>query len=92
MEEHELTHLPFRSCCKHCVRGRGKDMPHSRVTEEPNTPEMHCDLCFLWEEGGPGNTVPVLVMGERTTRMTMAAAVPRKGAVGEFAPGDGFSL
>ena len=22
-EEHEKTHLPFRSWCRHCVRGRG---------------------------------------------------------------------
>ena len=21
---HELTHLPFRSWCRHCIRGRGK--------------------------------------------------------------------
>ena len=23
--EHEKTHLPFRSWCRHCVRGRGKE-------------------------------------------------------------------
>ena len=23
--EHELTHLPFRSWCRHCVRGRGRE-------------------------------------------------------------------
>ena len=23
--EHELTHLPFRSWCRHCVKGRGKE-------------------------------------------------------------------
>ena len=23
-EQHELTHIPFRSWCPHCVRGRGK--------------------------------------------------------------------
>ena len=22
--EHELTHMPFRSWCRHCVRGRAK--------------------------------------------------------------------
>ena len=26
-KEHELTHLPFRSWCRHCVRGRGKEEP-----------------------------------------------------------------
>ena len=22
--EHEMTHLPFRSWCRHCIRGRGE--------------------------------------------------------------------
>ena len=26
-KEHELTHLPFRSWCRHCVRGRGEEEP-----------------------------------------------------------------
>ena len=26
-EEHELTHLPYRSWCPRCVRGRGRNMP-----------------------------------------------------------------
>ena len=30
VDAHELTHLPFRSWCSHCMRGRGKDMPHRR--------------------------------------------------------------
>ena len=25
--EHMLTHIPFRSWCRHCVRGRGKEEP-----------------------------------------------------------------
>ena len=25
--EHEVTHLPFRSWCKHCVHGRGVSSP-----------------------------------------------------------------
>ena len=27
-KEHEMTHLPYRSWCRHCVRGRGKDSAH----------------------------------------------------------------
>ena len=26
--EHEKTHLPYRSWCKFCVMGRGRDLPH----------------------------------------------------------------
>ena len=28
VEQHELTHLPFRSWCRHCVRAKGKENPH----------------------------------------------------------------
>ena len=27
-EEHEVTHLPYRSWCAHCVSGRGVSMGH----------------------------------------------------------------
>ena len=28
VEQHELTHLPFRGWCRHCVRAKGKESPH----------------------------------------------------------------
>ena len=28
VEEHNLTHLPVRNWCKHCMRGRGKHLAH----------------------------------------------------------------
>ena len=30
-EEHELTHLPYRSWCPQCVRARGRNQPHSKL-------------------------------------------------------------
>ena len=34
VEAHELTHLPFRNWCRHCMRGRGKEMPHKKSPVE----------------------------------------------------------
>ena len=76
VQEHELTHLPFRNWCRHCVRGRGKEFPHRRVGDDASMPELHADMCLLGDENDPGNTVPVLVVRERSSRMTMA--VPSK--------------
>ena len=28
IEEHELTHVPFRAWCKACVRGKAQNDPH----------------------------------------------------------------
>ena len=33
-EEHEETHCVYRSWCKHCVKGRGREDGHNRKTQE----------------------------------------------------------
>ena len=82
-KEHEMTHLPYRSWCKHCVGGRGKDAPHKRQDAQGELHEMHLDYGFVGEEGEAGKTVTMLVARERKTRMTMATAVPTK-STGKF--------
>ena len=37
-KEHEMTHLPYRSWCKHCVHGRAQNLPHKRSNEGPQMP------------------------------------------------------
>ena len=32
IDDHEVTHCPFRSWCEHCVRGQAKDDPHCAVS------------------------------------------------------------
>lgn len=78
VEEHSLTHLPYRDWCRHCIRGRGREWPHRCVVEEVSLPELHADLCFLGDEAEPGKTLPVRVMRERTSNMMLAAALPSK--------------
>ena len=78
VKDHEITHLPYRSLCRHCVRGRGREFPHTKNEGQVSMPELHADLCFLGDEGESGNTVPVVVVRERTTKMTLAAAIPVK--------------
>ena len=48
-------------------------MLHRKLEDEAGMPEVHADLCFLGDEADPGNTVPVFVMRERLTEMTLAA-------------------
>ena len=33
-EEHEMTHLPFRSWCRHCIMGRGREEDCRKSMEE----------------------------------------------------------
>jgi hypothetical protein len=78
IEEHCITHLPFRNWCSHCISGRGVGAPHYAGKGDSGMSEMHMDFMFIGQEGEPGVTVPVLVVRERSTRMTMAAVVPTK--------------
>ena len=34
IEEHNATHLPFRSWCPYCVTGKAQDRPHRMRKEE----------------------------------------------------------
>ena len=38
-EKHEATHMPFRSWCRHCVRGRGRNSPHWKRQQADEDPE-----------------------------------------------------
>jgi hypothetical protein len=79
VEMHRLTHLPYRSWCEECVKGRGVEMPHwsRRGGVEEGSPEFHLDFCFPGEEAGEG-LLTVLVVRERRGKMTLASVVPTK--------------
>ena len=77
IREHSITHLPYRSWCRHCVRGRGREMNHKAAEEKQGMHEIHMDLCFPGEEDSSGN-LTVMVARERAAKMTMAAAIPSK--------------
>ena len=82
VEEHELTHLPYRSWCRHCVRGRGKELPHKKSLEDPTVHEFHFDWSFPGEEKG-GETLKVMVGRMRGEKMVMSSVHPTK-STGEF--------
>ena len=45
---HYITHLPYRSWCPHCIRGRGLSMPHFRSDDGADgMPTIGIDFC-LW--------------------------------------------
>ena len=50
IEEHNVTHLPFRSRCPHCVSGKAQDRPHrmrKEEQEEKQVPEIVFDYGFV---------------------------------------------
>jgi hypothetical protein len=85
-EQHYASgHLPYRSWCNHCMRGRGREADDRRNDKdaEEGVPEYYMAYCF------PGNDederLTVLVRIERHSRMKKAAVVPCKGSTGTYA-------
>ena len=80
VEQHNVTHLPFRSWCSHCVNGKAKDRHHKKRenTNEKTIPEIVFDYGFL---GGMDDeeTLAVQVARDRKTQMLFAHVVRRKG-------------
>ncbi len=83
VEEHRLTHLPYRNWCSHCVLGKGRTAPHyKRASREDSLPEVHFDYCFMSTIDQP--LVTILMAKERESKMCMATMVPMKGGSVEF--------
>ena len=58
VEEHNLTHSPYRSWCPVCVRSKGKEMGHRAATDKERTISEYClDYCFPGDEFGYKFTV-----------------------------------
>ena len=52
VQEHMITHLPFRSWCPHCVRGKAKGMPHRKQENEKEhtVPTVSIDYMYFVKE------------------------------------------
>ena len=84
VEEHELTHIPYRNWCPICVRCRGKDLDHRKAVDgDRGVSEYAFDYCFPGDEFG--YKLVMLAGWEKVLGMYFATAVPTKGSIGRFA-------
>ena len=53
LEEHMLTHIPYRSCSPHCISGRGQSDHHRQQLRDSDqeVPTISLDYAFLGETG-----------------------------------------
>ena len=83
-EEHEATHLSFRSWCTHCLRGRGRNKPHQRHAVEADkdaqkVPKISMDYFFMSQEEEKASENPLLLVADETVGNRYMRAVGRKG-------------
>ena len=50
VEEHEATHIPYRSWCQFCVQGKGKESKHGRSDGVSGVAIGIMDYMFLGEK------------------------------------------
>ena len=87
-----MAHIPFRSWCAHCVRGKAKNNPHAkRIDDVDATPTVSIDCMHMGEEEGEGKAhdakekdikeigMLILVMKDHESKMVQASVVPEKG-------------
>ena len=83
VDEHNVTHLPFRSWCPHCVNGKAQDRHHKKQDQNEKTiPEIVFDYVFL-ATADDEETIPIQVARDRRTQMIFAHVVPRKGMISQ---------
>lgn len=81
-----MTHLPYRSWCRHCVRGRGKSAAHyqQEADQKHSIPHVSFDYVFLGKENE--KTFPIIHIHDHASKVTFSHAVPCKGTAGSPYP------
>ena len=85
LQEHMKTHIPYRSWCPHCIRGRMRNEP-PQVEERRGPrdhPHLESDFGFL-KANNPDDLAdqgsnPILIGAEAKCGLTLAVTVPGKG-------------
>ena len=78
VEEHNLTHWPFRSWCMHCLKGKARSLPHRRVrisADEKGVPLIAADYMYFNTKEAERKT-PTLTIADERTGATFAHVVP----------------
>ena len=80
-QAHEIHHMPYRSWCEYCVRGRGEESPHLSRCEQADDgiPVVQMDYAFLRNTGDKDANVTFLTMVDNSSGQMVATAVQKKG-------------
>ena len=95
VEEHNVTHIPYRDWCEHCVKARANNDGHAKggaAPSEDEAPMVGMDYAFLISkiptpEGEmPDQCGPVIVIKENKYGNTFSMVVPAKGVCRPWVP------
>ena len=74
-----MGHAIYRNCCRICMAAKGQGQPHQRAPEDDETavPVVSSDYAFMGQDDE--DTMPMLVLRDRKSKMKAATFVERKG-------------
>ena len=77
---HENHHMPYRSWCEYCVKGKGKESPHLSRYEQADDgiPVVQIDYVFLHDTGDMEAKVTFLTMVGNSSGQMVATTVRRR--------------
>ena len=89
INRHNLTHLPYRSWCPHCVAARRANAPHTSGSRIRQKPLFVADYCFVSDSKTEGDNLTVLVGAmyppkSDAPKAMFAVVCERKGASDEY--------
>ena len=76
VELHDITHLPYRSWCPHCVKGKAKIRHHRKKKKSHRSEVPVISMDYMWLKGKKGDGYdeakgnPILVMHFWDTKLT----------------------
>ena len=80
IDEHNKTHLPWRSWCAACVGGGAVAHPHFPAPDDPESTRLpHCLIDYFFMGQEEGKVLPMIGMKERQNKMKFAHQVEEKG-------------
>ena len=91
IEEHELTHVPFREWCVHCCKGKCRSSPHrvNKHKEAENAVNavttISMDYMYMNEKSKEEEKDPIIVVTDRKTKAIVGHMVNCKGSRDEWA-------
>ncbi|CAJ1372050.1 unnamed protein product [Effrenium voratum] len=77
--EHNVTHIPFRSWCKHCVRGKSLGAAHRSGTGSATRKVPTISLDYFYLGDAEDNSQPNLIMTDSLTQRVFSMCMPCKG-------------
>ena len=90
VERHMATHLPYRSWCPHCVRGKSGSKPHRVNQRMHEIPTVALDYMFMHSNQGEQEErgMPIMVTKDllncgKGTGMISASVLIQKGVCGQ---------